>query len=195
MYWGREKKPLIIKASHRKWKRQTLICSSGKSDAKGIYHNCSCPSGKEKDYGGLFKSHARCNCILMLFETRGDSRIHPFSTVDRFGYWYYCRGRDKENGPHTTQPQWWMFTKDKDLAVKTAKSHIEKGWQITGMDYPWFVHISLSGMQPAPPGAWVILISQDNHGCVKRRDMLIPPFLIISNANHQLSASSLSADS
>ncbi|HBH87561.1 MAG TPA: hypothetical protein DDY17_08185 [Syntrophaceae bacterium] len=53
--------------------------------------------------------------------------IHPFSTVERFGYWYHCRGRDKENGPHTTQPQWWMFTKDKELAVKTAKSHIEKG--------------------------------------------------------------------
>ena len=51
---------------------------------------------------------------------------HPFSTVERFGDWYYCRGRDKEKGPHTTQPQWWMFTKDKDLAIKTAESHIEK---------------------------------------------------------------------
>ncbi len=54
---------------------------------------------------------------------------HPFSTVERFGNWYYCRGHDKEKekGPHTTQPQWWMFTKDKGLAIKTAKSHIEKG--------------------------------------------------------------------
>ncbi|MFA5182431.1 MAG: hypothetical protein WC405_14010 [Syntrophales bacterium] len=51
---------------------------------------------------------------------------HPFSTVERFGHWYYCRGRDKEKGPHTTWPQWWMFTKDKDLAIKTAASHIEK---------------------------------------------------------------------
>jgi hypothetical protein len=51
---------------------------------------------------------------------------HPFSTVERFGHWFYCRGRDKENGPHTTQPQWWMFTKDKNLAIKTARSHIEK---------------------------------------------------------------------
>lgn len=51
---------------------------------------------------------------------------HPFSTVERFGHWYYCRGRDKEAGRHTTQPQWWLFTKDKDLAVKTAKAHMEK---------------------------------------------------------------------
>jgi len=52
--------------------------------------------------------------------------IHPFATVERYGHWYYCRGRDKETGPHTTKPQWWMFTKDEALAIKTAKSHIEK---------------------------------------------------------------------
>ena len=51
---------------------------------------------------------------------------HPFSTVERFGHWYYSRGRDNENGSHTTKPQWWLFTKNKDLAIKTAKSHIEK---------------------------------------------------------------------
>lgn len=51
---------------------------------------------------------------------------HPFSTVERFGHWYYCRGRDKEKGPHTTKPQWWIFTKDRELAVKTAAAHIEK---------------------------------------------------------------------
>jgi hypothetical protein len=46
---------------------------------------------------------------------------HPFSIIERFGHWYYCRGRDKETGPHTTKQQWWIFTKDKDLAVKTLK--------------------------------------------------------------------------
>ena len=51
---------------------------------------------------------------------------HPFATVERFGDWFYCRGRDKENGPHTTKPQWWMFTKDIDLALKTARAHIEE---------------------------------------------------------------------
>jgi hypothetical protein len=49
---------------------------------------------------------------------------HPFATVERFGDWYYCRGRKKETGPHTTQPQWWMYTKDRELALKTAKSRI-----------------------------------------------------------------------
>ena len=49
---------------------------------------------------------------------------HPFSTVERFGRWYYARGCDKEKGPHTSKPQWRLFTRDKDLAVKTAKSHI-----------------------------------------------------------------------
>jgi hypothetical protein len=50
---------------------------------------------------------------------------HPFSTVERFGHWFYSRGRDKENGPHTTKSQWWLFTRDKDVAIKTARSHIE----------------------------------------------------------------------
>jgi len=51
---------------------------------------------------------------------------HPFSTVERFGHWYLSRGRDKEAGLHTTKPQWWMFTRDKDLAIKTARAHIEQ---------------------------------------------------------------------
>ncbi|MCX5849945.1 MAG: hypothetical protein NTW65_10915 [Deltaproteobacteria bacterium] len=50
---------------------------------------------------------------------------HPFSTVERYDHWFYCRGRDKDNGPHTTKPQWWMFTKDIELALKTAKARIE----------------------------------------------------------------------
>ena len=50
---------------------------------------------------------------------------HPFATVERFDHWYYCRGREKEAGPHTAKPQWWLFTKDKDLAIKTAKSNIQ----------------------------------------------------------------------
>jgi len=52
---------------------------------------------------------------------------HAFATVERFGSWYYARGRDREASPHTTLPQWWLFTKDKNLALKTAKAHIGKG--------------------------------------------------------------------
>ena len=50
---------------------------------------------------------------------------HPFSTVERFGHWYYSRGQDKKAGIHSSEMEWRLFTKDRDLAVKTAKSHIE----------------------------------------------------------------------
>lgn len=50
---------------------------------------------------------------------------HPFSTVERFGHWFYSRGRDRDNGPHTQKPEWRLFTKDKGLALKTAQAHIE----------------------------------------------------------------------
>jgi hypothetical protein len=50
---------------------------------------------------------------------------HPFSTVERFGHWYYCRGRNKEASTHSSGIEWRFFTKDRNLAIKTAKSHIE----------------------------------------------------------------------
>ncbi len=50
---------------------------------------------------------------------------HPFATVERFGHWYYARGRDKEAGIHSSAKEWRFFTKDRVLAIKTAKSHIE----------------------------------------------------------------------
>ena len=50
---------------------------------------------------------------------------HPFSTVERFGDWYYCRGRDKDTGVDSSGMEWRFFTKDRELAIRTAKSHIE----------------------------------------------------------------------
>jgi hypothetical protein len=50
---------------------------------------------------------------------------HPFSTVERLGHWYYCRGQGKEAGIHSSKMEWRLFTKDRDLAVQTAKAHIE----------------------------------------------------------------------
>ncbi len=50
---------------------------------------------------------------------------HPFSTVERYGHWYYCRGQDKKAGIHSSLMQWRLFTKDRQLAVRTAKEHIE----------------------------------------------------------------------
>ena len=50
---------------------------------------------------------------------------HPFATVERFGHWFYCRGQDKKAGIHSSEMKWWLFTKDRDVAIKTAKEHIE----------------------------------------------------------------------
>ena len=50
---------------------------------------------------------------------------HPFSKVERFGRWYYCRGQDKKAGIHSSKMKWRLFTKDKDLALQKAKAHME----------------------------------------------------------------------
>ncbi len=50
---------------------------------------------------------------------------HPFSTVERFGHWYYSRGQDKKAGIHSSEMKWRMYTKDKEFALQTAKAHIE----------------------------------------------------------------------
>jgi hypothetical protein len=49
---------------------------------------------------------------------------HPSSTVERFGHWYSCRGQDKAAGIHSSEREWRLFTRDRDLAVGTAKSHM-----------------------------------------------------------------------
>lgn len=50
---------------------------------------------------------------------------HPFATVERYGHWYCSRGQDKKAGIHSSDMKWRLFTKDKNLALKTAKEHIE----------------------------------------------------------------------
>jgi len=50
---------------------------------------------------------------------------HPYSTVERFGRWYYARGQDKKAGIHSSGMEWWLFTKDKEQAIKAATLHIE----------------------------------------------------------------------
>jgi hypothetical protein len=52
-------------------------------------------------------------------------RNHPFSTVERFGHWFYGRGQDRKAGIHASGMEWRLFTKNKNLAITTAKSHIE----------------------------------------------------------------------
>lgn len=53
------------------------------------------------------------------------TKTHPFSKVERFGHWYYCSGQDKKAGIHSSKMKWRLFTKDKNLALQTAKAHIE----------------------------------------------------------------------
>lgn len=53
------------------------------------------------------------------------TKDHPFSAVERYDHWYYCRGRDKKVGIHASGGEWSFFTKDKDIALHTAKAHIE----------------------------------------------------------------------
>jgi hypothetical protein len=50
---------------------------------------------------------------------------HPFATVERFGHWYFSRGQDKKAGIHSSEMMWRLFTKDKNIALQTAKAHIE----------------------------------------------------------------------
>ena len=50
---------------------------------------------------------------------------HPFATVERFGHWYYARGQDKNAGIHSSEMKWRLFTKDRNVALQTAKAHIE----------------------------------------------------------------------
>jgi hypothetical protein len=50
---------------------------------------------------------------------------HPFSTVERFGDWYYSRGQDRSAGLHSAGGKWQLITRDKALALRTAKAHIE----------------------------------------------------------------------
>lgn len=50
---------------------------------------------------------------------------HPFATVERFDHWYLARGQDKEAGIHSSARQWRLFTRDKELALQTARTHME----------------------------------------------------------------------
>lgn len=53
------------------------------------------------------------------------SEPHPFSKVERYGHWYAASGQDERAGIHSSAMQWKLFTKDRELALKTAKEHIE----------------------------------------------------------------------
>ncbi|MDF1614066.1 hypothetical protein [Desulfurivibrio dismutans] len=57
-------------------------------------------------------------------EIKADENFR-FATVERFGHWYRARGQGKKAGIHSSKMRWWLFTRDKKLALKTAKARIE----------------------------------------------------------------------
>ena len=52
------------------------------------------------------------------------TKDHPYSKIERYGHWYLCKGQDKRAGIHSSKMKWRLFTKDKNLALKTAKARI-----------------------------------------------------------------------
>ena len=50
---------------------------------------------------------------------------HPFATVERFERWYQARGQDRKAGIHSADMVWHLFTRNRDLAMEAAKSHME----------------------------------------------------------------------
>ncbi len=50
---------------------------------------------------------------------------HPFSKVERYGHWYCCKGQDKRAGIHSSEMKWRLNTKEKGLALQTAKARLE----------------------------------------------------------------------
>jgi len=69
------------------------------------------------DESGFFKTYIPCSILC--------DREHPYATVERYGRWYYCRGQDKKAGIHKTGMEWRFITRNKDLAIRTARSRIE----------------------------------------------------------------------
>lgn len=50
---------------------------------------------------------------------------HPYAKVERYGHWYAATGQDKRAGIHSDEMRWKLYTRDKALALKTAKERIE----------------------------------------------------------------------
>ena len=65
----------------------------------------------------FFKEYNPCGLLC--------TNNHPFSKVERFGRWYHCQGQDIKAGIHSKTMKWHLYTKDKDLALQTAKVHIQ----------------------------------------------------------------------
>jgi hypothetical protein len=81
---------------------------------KSIYSSLANPAASDGEC-----ARYRSSCGLLC------NGNHPFSKVERFGHWYYCKGQDKKAGMHSSKMKWRLFTKDKELALQTAKAHLK----------------------------------------------------------------------
>jgi hypothetical protein len=75
------------------------------------------PYDTEPDEMIYFKEINHCGILC--------DKNNPFSSVVRYGHWYYCTGQDKSAKIHSDEQMWHLLTKDKLLALKTAKERIE----------------------------------------------------------------------
>ena len=62
---------------------------------------------------------------IMVEHGMSGTLIERFKPIERFGHWYYSRGQDKKAGIHSSEMKWRLFTKDKDIALQTARAHLE----------------------------------------------------------------------
>ena len=87
------------------------------SDISQIKLPASLTYDEEPDEMVFFEEINHCGILC--------NKNHPFSNIVRYGHWYYCTGQDKKAGAHSSVMMWSLLTKDRQLALKCAREHIE----------------------------------------------------------------------
>ena len=54
------------------------------------------------------------------------AKNHPYAKVERYGHWYVCQGQDRKAGIHSDKMKWRLVTRDRDLALRTARERMEE---------------------------------------------------------------------
>ena len=111
----------IIRAQRKKYSMNVSNWLDQQAEEKGNISQIELPTNLtydvEPDEMVLFEEINHCGILC--------NKNHPFSNVVRYGHWYYCTGQDKSAGAHSTNMIWRLVTKDRQLALRTAKEHIE----------------------------------------------------------------------
>lgn len=111
----------MIRAQRKKYSMNVSNWLDQQAEEKGNISQIELPTNLtydvEPDEMVLFEEINHCGILC--------NKNHPFSNVVRYGHWYYCTGQDKSAGAHSTNMIWRLVTKDRQLALRTAKEHIE----------------------------------------------------------------------